>query len=53
MEAGWAELHPVARRGLIPPTTVMVYAPRDRDELEVVFQLIVASYLFAGGGIQS
>jgi hypothetical protein len=47
--AGWAELHPVARMGLIPATTVMLYAPRDQDELDVVHQLVVASYRFAGG----
>ena len=49
IEAGWAELHPVARTGLIPPTTVMLYAPRDQDELEVVYGLVLASYRFAGG----
>lgn len=49
IEAGWAELHPVARSGLIPPTVVMLYAPRDEAELEVVYGLVVASYRFAGG----
>ncbi len=49
IHAGWAELHPVALRGLIPPTTVMLYAPRNAGELEVVYQLILASYAFAGG----
>jgi hypothetical protein len=49
IEAGWAELHPVARMGYIPATTVMLYAPRDLDELEVVYGLILASYGFAGG----
>lgn len=28
---GWAEVHPVARLGLIPPTLVMIYAPRDEE----------------------
>ncbi|HSH62405.1 MAG TPA: hypothetical protein VK988_22700 [Acidimicrobiales bacterium] len=27
VEAGWAEQHPVARRGLIPPNAVMLCAP--------------------------
>src|SRR5207248_6258349 len=49
IEQGWAELHPVARSGLIPPTTVMLYAPRDAGELEVVYRLVLASYRFAGG----
>jgi hypothetical protein len=51
IEAGWAELHPVARMGLIPPNTVMLYAPRDAAELEVTYNLVLASYRFAGGSI--
>jgi hypothetical protein len=49
VDAGWAEPHPVARMGLIPATAVMLYAPRDDDELEVVGSLIRASRDFAGG----
>lgn len=45
--AGWAELHPIARRGLIPPTTVMVYGPRDDDELEVVWRCVRAAHRHA------
>jgi hypothetical protein len=47
IEAGWAEVHPVARMGLIPPTAVMLYAPRDDDELAVVERLVRASHAFA------
>lgn len=54
IERGWAELHPVAREGMIPPTAVMVFAPRDPDELEVVSTIVEASHVFArpstGGG---
>ena len=46
---GWGEPHPMARRGLIPPTAVMVYAPRDGAEVEAVLQVIGASYRFACG----
>jgi hypothetical protein len=46
-EAGWAEQHPVARRGLIPANAVMLYAPRDESELGLVERLIRASYSFA------
>lgn len=53
IDRGWAELHPVARMGLIPPTTVMLYAPRDDEELDVVYGLVVASYRFAGGRLSS
>jgi len=47
VDAGWAEPHPVALRGLIPPTAVMLYAPRDEAELEVVEALVRASHAFA------
>jgi hypothetical protein len=47
--AGWAEPHPVALRGLIPPTAVMLYAPRDEAELEVIETLVRAAHAFARG----
>jgi hypothetical protein len=45
--AGWAEPHPVALRGLIPPNAVMLYAPRDEAELDVIERLVRASHAFA------
>lgn len=45
--AGWAELHPLARTGEAPRTLVMVFAPRDASELDVVAGLVEASYQFA------
>jgi hypothetical protein len=50
VEAGWAEPHPVALRGLIPRTAVMLYAPRDEDELDVIVSLVRASHAFARPG---
>ena len=49
IEAGWAEEHPVARMGLIPPTAVMLFAPRDDEERAVVESLVRASHAFARG----
>ena len=49
----WGELHPMATRGLIPATTVMVYAPRNAEELEVVSRILRVSHNFAGGPGQS
>jgi hypothetical protein len=46
---GWAEQHPVARVGVMPETLVMVYAPRNYDELEIVLKLVWSSYQFAAG----
>ena len=46
---GWAEPHSVARMGLIPPTAVMVYAPRDDGERAVVEAVVAASHQYATG----
>jgi len=46
---GWGELHPVARLGLIPPTAMMVYGPRNGNELEIVWDILRASHAFATG----
>lgn len=49
IEAGWAELHPLAAAGRVPATRVMVFGPRDEEEIETVFELIQASLQFATG----
>ncbi len=49
VEKGWAEQHPVARMGYIPHNVVMIYAPRDAEEIEVVAGLVVEAYYYAGG----
>jgi hypothetical protein len=53
IDTGWAEVHPVARLGLIPPTIVMIYAPRDDREVEIVAELVRSAHAFArlGHGI--
>lgn len=45
--AGWAEPHFLVHTGQAPPTVVMLYAPRDEIEQEVVLGLVRASYEFA------
>lgn len=48
VRAGWAQLHPIARlRG--DAGLVMVYGPRDEEELEVVCSLVEAAYRYARG----
>lgn len=49
--ADWGELHPLAAAGRVPATRMMIYGPRDREELEVVYDLVVESYRFAGGSL--
>jgi phospholipase/carboxylesterase len=46
---GWGELHPLAEQGVMPPTTLMVYGPRDAEELETVMAIVSASYANAAG----
>ena len=48
IEAGWAELHPLAEY-IGNPGMVMLYTPRTTEELDVIFQLIVDSYNFVTG----
>jgi hypothetical protein len=47
IDRGWAELHLVARTPDFPGSVVMVYAPRDRAEADVVWSLLRASHAFA------
>lgn len=47
IEAGWAEQHPVARRGEIPANAVMLYAPRDDAERAIVAMLVKAAHQHA------
>ena len=45
--AGWTEPHFLVHTGQAPPTVVMIYAPRDDLEHDVVLRLVRASYEFA------
>jgi hypothetical protein len=47
LRKGWAEQHPVARMGYIPQNVVMIYAPRDAQEIEVVAGLVDEAYRYA------
>jgi hypothetical protein len=47
--AGWAEPHFLVRTGQAPPTVVLLYAPRDEAEGDVILSLVRASYEFATG----
>ena len=48
IDAGWAEPHPIATQ-LGMPGLVMLYTPRTKEELVVVFELVVDSYNFVTG----
>lgn len=49
---GWAEIHPIARLGLIPGNVIMLYAPRDDGEVAVVLGLVRAALAFARGELR-
>jgi hypothetical protein len=49
VDAGWAEVHPVARAGLAPKNLVMLYGPRDAHEVDVIFGIVLAAYQYADG----
>lgn len=53
LEAGWGERHPLSRGGsferFVPVDFVMVYAPRDEQEVEMVVRIILAARWFVGG----
>jgi phospholipase/carboxylesterase len=44
---GWAERHPLAGKFGLPDNIVMIYGPRDDDELMVVADLLHASHRWA------
>ena len=47
IEQGWGEWHPMIKRGILPPNIVMLYAPRNQEELEVTKVILGRSYEFA------
>ena len=51
IRAGWATPHPMAGYPTVSPNLVMVYAPRDASEAEVVTRLLTAAWGFASGRI--
>jgi hypothetical protein len=53
ISAGWAEIHPVVWLGVAPANSVMLYSPRNAEEMEVVWELVEESYRFACGEPQN
>lgn len=50
---GWGEPHPMVATGMIPATAVMVFAPRDLQEIETALQILATSYDFACGKLSN
>jgi hypothetical protein len=49
LAGGWVEPHPLAGRDGLPDTVVMLYGPRDTEELEMAWWLLSCSHAFASG----
>lgn len=52
LDAGWAEPHPLAGEPTISKDIVLVFAPRDEGELDVVDRLVRAAWGYATGRIK-
>lgn len=51
LDKGWATVHPLARymAGAIHPGQLVVYAPRDEQDLQSIWKILQAAYWFARG----
>jgi hypothetical protein len=53
LENGWGERHPLARGGwcrrFVPKEFVLIYAPRDEAEVDVVIEIVAASIWWVSG----
>ncbi len=49
ISAGWGEIHPVTWYGVSPANSMMLYSPRNEQELEVVWSLVEESHRYATG----
>lgn len=47
--AGWAEFHPYVLKGLLARHYVMIYGPRDAEEVDIAFRFVQLSRDFAAG----
>jgi hypothetical protein len=49
ISAGWGRIHTVVWMGDAPANSMMLYSPRNTEELEVVWSLVEESYRYATG----
>lgn len=53
VSAGWGEIHTVVWLGDAPANSLLLYSPRNREEMEVVWALVQESYRYATGQEQA
>jgi hypothetical protein len=53
LDRGWAVVHPLARymAGALPPQSLIVFAPRDTNELAIVAMILEVAHVYAIGRI--
>jgi hypothetical protein len=51
LQNGWGTIHPLARylSGIVPPQSLIIYAPRTHAELDVVRRIVQAALWYARG----
>lgn len=52
IDKGWGEWHPLIKRGFLPPNIIMMYAPRNAEELQASKFILGHSYAFANGQLK-
>jgi hypothetical protein len=52
VSGGWGEVHTVVWLGDAPANSMLLYSPRNREEMEVVWSLVQESYRYATGQAQ-
>lgn len=50
IKKGWGEWHPMIKRGILPPNIIMLYAPRNEEELKAAKLILNLSYAYAKDG---
>lgn len=51
---GWGTIHPLARymSGPIPPQTLIIFAPRDPDEIPIIVRIVRSALWYARGEVR-
>jgi phospholipase/carboxylesterase len=49
VSGGWGEIHTVVWLGAAPVNSMMLYSPRNEEEMEVIWSLVEESYRYATG----
>jgi hypothetical protein len=53
LQAGWGTIHPLARymSGPVPPQSLIIYAPRSVEEVDVVVRIVLSAAWYARGEV--